>query len=110
MQTARINGSRVSSRPDCSNDDVVCKQRLYLRFKIKIGELTLAKVTQTSTSCPAISSSLHISRICFFSAALQTFLFLDESLSIVVTIFHFLKGQNVNKTHFPATKACVSQP
>ena len=51
---------------------------------------------------PAISSSLHMSRICFSSGALHTFLFLHESLS---AIFHFV---NVNKTHFPATSTRVS--
>ena len=73
------------------------------RFKIKIGELTLAEATQTS-NWPAISSSLHMSRICFSFGALHTFLFLHESLS---AIFH---GVNVNKTHFPATATRVSRP
>ena len=94
-RTARINGSRLTSRPGCTFNK--------RRFKIKIGELTLAEVTQTS-SCPGISSSLHMSRICFSSGALHTFLILHESLS---AIFHFV---NVNKTHFPATATRVSRP
>ena len=86
-RTARINGSRLISRPGCTFNK--------RRFKIKIGELTLAEVKQTS-SCPGISSSLHMSRVCFSSGALHTFL-----------IFHFV---NVNKTHFPATATRVSRP
>ena len=65
-RTARINGSRLSSRPGCAFDK--------RRFKIKIGKLTLAEVAQTS-SCPAISSSLHMSRICFSFGALTHFFF-----------------------------------
>ena len=41
MRTACINGSRLSWRPGCTFNKH--------RFKIKIGELTLAEATQTSS-------------------------------------------------------------
>ena len=88
MRTARISGSRLSSWPGCTYNK--------RRFKIKIGELTLAELTQTS-SCPGISSSLHMSRICFSSGALHTFLILHESLSAI----------NVNKSHCNARLLAV---
>ena len=83
-----------------------------INWSKKIGKLMRnprRKIRQRSVEwfhrdVPAISSSLHISRICFSSGALHTFLFLHESLS---SIFHFV---NVNKTHLPATATRVSRP
>ena len=62
------------------------------------------KLVKENWETYAISSSLSMSRICFSSGALHTFLFLHESLS---AIFHFA---NANKTHFPATATRVSRP
>ena len=143
-----MHGSRLTSRPGRSNDDVVCfdasfwgncvcislfqqwlerakklndwlwppkKRCTYVfhcpfHFKLSLRSRLVFGSQIINYLSKKIRSSLHISRISFSSAAPHTFLFLDESLSVVVAVFHFLNGVNVNKTHFPATEALVSQP
>ena len=88
-----------------------------INWSKKIGKLMWKprrKIRQRSVEwfhwdVPAISSSLHMSRICFSSGALNTFLFYMNLYLPFNLFFHFV-NVNVNKTHFPATATRVSRP